>query len=202
MPLPRALIEHQMPGRLRLRIPSRRGDAAFFAAAEDRLRGAPGLRQVRANPWTGGVLVLHAGDVEAIAGFARAQELFDLAPPGASAPPAPRRRDGATAPMRAGSRPRPLNVAAGGFAGLALYQTARGQVLGNAVESLWHAYTARAVLGRPWVSLGLAGLGLYQLAAGRALGPATSLALYALSAQGMARRAAEPGPSGTGAGEA
>ena len=53
-----AYVFHRARGRLRLRIPQRRGDAAFFAGLEERLRSAPGIIGVSVNPVTASVLFL------------------------------------------------------------------------------------------------------------------------------------------------
>ena len=190
MPSPVAEVEHRIPGRTRLRLRDRRRDAGFFIALEAALREAPGVREVRADPRTGGVLLLHPdGEVEPVFDFARERGLFDLA--GGPARAVPRRARPAAAAVVVGVKvtPRALSVAAAGFAGLAVYQAARGNVLGNAVENLWHAYRAQVDLRRPWASAGFLAVGLYQAAAGAVLGPATSLLFYALTAWQMAELA-------------
>ncbi len=48
---------HLTPGRLRLRMPERRGDEAFARQVEQLLAPIPGVTQVHANPVTGSVLV-------------------------------------------------------------------------------------------------------------------------------------------------
>jgi hypothetical protein len=186
MPLPSAQVEHAIPGRLRLRIPERRGDPAFFTALEQRFGEAPWLRQVRTNWRTASVLLLHEGAAEDIAAFAKDAQLFAIEPTPPLAPRAPS--------TLAGRTPHPLWLAAAGFAGLGVYQAARGQIFGNAVESLWHAYALRRTWTRPRLALGLAGLGLYQLLAGRVLGSASSLLIYAANAHSMARRNGAAGP--------
>lgn len=59
--LPKAYISHKSPGRLRIRIPERRRDAAYFAAVRQRLSDWEGVEHVEVNPATAGVLVLHNG---------------------------------------------------------------------------------------------------------------------------------------------
>jgi hypothetical protein len=199
MPSPLAEVEHRIPGRTRLRLRDRRRDAGFFTTLEAALREAPGVREVRADPRTGGVLVLHPdGEADRVFDFARDRGLFELARPAGAVPQRPR-----PAAAIVAAPPRALSVAAAGFAGLAVYQAARGKVLGNAVESLWHAYGAQTGLRQPWLSAGLLAVGLYQASAGAVLGPATSLLIYALTARHMAEpgrgdgrtgRSRDPGP--------
>jgi hypothetical protein len=181
MALPSAPIEHQIPGRMRLRVPARRGDRAFFAMVEERLRAAPGVRRLHADPRTGGILILHDGDPGPALALAREQALFDATARAMAAAPPGRAR-------QARNLPDPLAVAALGFAGLGFYQAARGRTLGNAVESFWQAYGLRTMRAQPWLSVGISGLAVYQLGAGRILGPASSLFLYALHAWRMARQ--------------
>jgi hypothetical protein len=57
-PVP-AAIAHESPGRLRLKIPDRRRDYDFFAGLADEIMGFNGIDEVRANPLTAGVLILH-----------------------------------------------------------------------------------------------------------------------------------------------
>lgn len=73
-----AYLAHRMPGRARLRLPDRRGDAGFFAELAERLAECEGIARIEANPRTGSVLITHAGDLEAILGFGERQGLFAL----------------------------------------------------------------------------------------------------------------------------
>jgi len=181
--MPQAQIEHELPGRLRLRIPSRRGDRTFFEAAGQRIAAMPGVRSIHANPLTGSLLVGHGTSTDAIASFARERGLFDL--PSSETLPARREPVRRTPPA---GLPAPLSLAAAGLAGAGLYQAARGQVLGSASENLWNAYTAYAVQRKPWIAAALAGFGVVQAARGQGLGSAVSLFLYAINARRMAQR--------------
>ncbi len=51
------LISHRTPERLRIRIPCRKGDAAYFSSMEDVCRGIAGVRSAQANPLTGSLLL-------------------------------------------------------------------------------------------------------------------------------------------------
>jgi len=179
----KAFVEHELPGRLRLRIPSRRGDRPFFEATGKRVAELPGVRSVRANPLTGGLLIEHGSSRDAIAASARDHGLFDLSAFGA----VPVRREAATPRAPSTALPAPLSLAAVGLAGAGLYQLARGRVLGSASENLWNAYSAYAVLRKPWVAVALVGFGVVQAAAGQGLGSAVSLFLYAMNARRMAQ---------------
>lgn len=52
-----AWIVHQIAGRLRLRIPQRRKDVAFFNATVDFLQTLPGVTLAKANPATASLLI-------------------------------------------------------------------------------------------------------------------------------------------------
>ena len=58
--VPEARIVHRIAGRMRVRVPSRRGDPAYFATVEETLRSLNGVERVEADPLTGGILILHA----------------------------------------------------------------------------------------------------------------------------------------------
>ena len=180
MPLPLAELVHQLPGRLRLRVDSRRGDSAFFADMAKRVAGMAGVRAVRANPRTGSLLIEHDGAADALVRSASEQGVLRIAAP---APRAVR----TTVRSRRVIPVRPLSVAAVGLAGLGLYQAGRGRFLGSATENFWNAYGAYAQMNRKRIAATLAAFGLYQLANGRVLGSAASLLFYALSARDMTR---------------
>lgn len=57
-----AYIVHHTPGRVRLRIPGRRDDAAFFREVEERVQQCASVREVRSNPTTASILVRYTND--------------------------------------------------------------------------------------------------------------------------------------------
>jgi hypothetical protein len=59
---PLAVVVHQAPGRLRLRVPARRGDPAFLGQVGQALLATPGIRAVDVNPVTASLLVRFDGD--------------------------------------------------------------------------------------------------------------------------------------------
>ena len=170
-----ASVTHRLPGRTRLRIPARRGDAAFFERTIEQARALPSVRAARANPVTASLLLEHEGEIEPIA----AELGLGIAAP---LPPARRRRR----PIAPQS---PLELASVGFGTAAAVQLARGRFAGDsAVENLWNGLTAFRILKRPGLAAVLAGVGVVQLARGRVLNSALSLAFYAASARSLARR--------------
>jgi hypothetical protein len=52
-------ISHVSKGRLRLKIPSKKRDVTFFTDLQKALSTVPGLDQVRANPVSGSLLIVH-----------------------------------------------------------------------------------------------------------------------------------------------
>jgi hypothetical protein len=167
------MIEHAIPGRMRLRFCARRGETAFFARLAARLQAHPDVRRVIANPRTGSLLVLHAGNSREIAALAGIEV-----------------KDAADAPLPA-RRQSAAKLQSVTLAALALLQLARGRVLDGASQHLWHAVRARE-LNMPALALGLVGLGIAQGVRGRLLASAASLFMNAVMAQagrpGGARR--------------
>lgn len=181
MALPAAQLEHTIPGRMRLRVPSRRGDAGYFARVAERLQGQADIVMLRTNAVTGSVLILHRSRPEAIAALARKDGLFDLAPGSVGrAGRGPRLSRGKALPW--------LGGAAAVFGAVGMYQAVRGRLGSNAVETLWNAYNARSELKRPWLAALLAGMTAYNIAGRRVLPSAPSLLYFAATAWNYARR--------------
>ncbi|MBN1105287.1 MAG: hypothetical protein JXL84_17880 [Deltaproteobacteria bacterium] len=79
MRIPEAHLVHRSLERLRLRIPSRRGNAAFFSRVEEKLSSFPRMRRLEVNPATGSLLFLGKSvDLQAIARVAQKEGLFTL----------------------------------------------------------------------------------------------------------------------------
>ena len=169
-----AIIEHQLPGRLRLRIPTRRGDVSFFQRVVQALSECPEIEEVYATPLTGSILVRHSGSVQAITAAAAERKFFEVGD---------RPEKARQVPPASSS---PLDAAATGLAGLAVFQIARGQVIGHAAENFWNAYGAQRILGRNEIAAGFALFGVFQLLRGELLGSASSLFFYSLIARKLA----------------
>lgn len=143
-----AFVIHELPGRLRLRIPERRGDAVFFAELAERLTECPGVTSVESNLLTGSLLLFHAletGMLE-IARYSEQSALFRIEPSSATA--------AGTLSQRAvkgfDGLDRSLAAASGGLVdlqsgflllllGLALYQLRQGRILAPAISLFWEA---------------------------------------------------------------
>jgi hypothetical protein len=183
--LPAAYLEHHLPGRSRLRIPSRRGDKSFFSAVRGQLANCPGVQVLKLNPATGSVLIAHSGALAEVKSFASGRNLFDLHP--AEAEPEPPRFKSSGEGRKSGASLDTLPVAAAAFSGLSLYQAARSQYFGSAAESLWSSFQLGTFHGRPgWAAAYLA-IAALQASRGRVLGSASSLLFYALTAHFISR---------------
>jgi len=76
--IPEAMVSHSLPTRLRIQIPSKKRDAAYFAAAREGLSSCAGVTEVEVNPLVGSILVLYSGDIKTLAAQARVKGLFDV----------------------------------------------------------------------------------------------------------------------------
>ncbi|MCX8135154.1 MAG: hypothetical protein N3D18_14480, partial [Roseococcus sp.] len=85
---PAALLVHDGPGRLRLRLPALRGDAPRLATLALALAGLPGVVAAESAALTGSVLVLHRAESAGLLEAAEAAGLLRLAAeaPGAEGP--------------------------------------------------------------------------------------------------------------------
>ncbi len=78
--IPEAHVTHEIPGRMRIRVASRRGDQGFFSALRDRLAGLDGIESVETNSLTGSVLLCHRLDRGGLAALAAENALFAIQP--------------------------------------------------------------------------------------------------------------------------
>jgi hypothetical protein len=173
--IPVAHIEHQLPGRVRLRVPSKRGDVSYFERAVKELSRHPAVRELAASPLTGCITLLHSEPLQAIMDVAASLILFEM---GESKPSVK-----AGEAKRAERLRRGADLAghvAAGLTGMSLFQAARGNVVGNAVESFWLSFRAQDTLGRPDLAAVFAAAGVWQLLKGQLLGSATSLFFYSM----------------------
>jgi hypothetical protein len=197
MTVPTAFIEHLLPGRVRLKIPARRGDVPYFNSVAQGLASNGRVAAVRVNAKTASILVLHTGDLDSIASIAAAGGLFDIRPHEPALERNPSRQNPGNTNRRASKAFDPLAAMAVALSGLGVYQVARGQTLSNATESMWQAYGAHQTLKKPSVAYAFVLLGLLQLIRGRLLGPASSLFFHALTARHMSREKSAPAADST-----
>ncbi|PMS38789.1 hypothetical protein B0G57_102424 [Trinickia symbiotica] len=154
MPLDEAQLTHRIAGRLRIKLRSRRRDAAYFSDLSRRLAQCDGVTDVHASPLTGSILIRHTTTVDAIATYADRHGLFSLRPPRVSSeesaparahavmrrePAIARRKPGESHEERERAQARRLSAT---LAGLGTLQTVRGQIMAPAVTLFWYAYDA------------------------------------------------------------
>lgn len=77
---PSAYIRHQIPGRVRLKIPEKKGDLGYFAELAEGFAGYQTITRLELNPVSASVLICHelSDDFLNIAGFAQQKGLFSI----------------------------------------------------------------------------------------------------------------------------
>lgn len=143
--LPQASISHRTAGRLRIRIPSRRGEEAYFRQVSRQLARCPGIERIEANPVTASLLVVPAVDMETLMRFTETEGLFLLSETGS----APMTITETLAAGFGGLNQELRRLSAGtvdlgtlAFAALvtgAMIQWQKGHVLGPASTLFWYA---------------------------------------------------------------
>ncbi|AFM22949.1 HMA2 domain-containing protein [Desulfomonile tiedjei] len=78
---PVAHVCHTIPRRLRVRIPSKRGDSDYFAHVSEKLRALHGVEEVKAAPHTGSIVIIYDGELDELKRQAYKQGLFTLKRP-------------------------------------------------------------------------------------------------------------------------
>jgi hypothetical protein len=173
-------LEHAIPGRVRIRFRSRRGDVPFFKALVSHLGTLPAVEEVEANPRTGGVLIRHTLDEAA---FGKLAGEFGLdTSPRAAAPAGKRHKLNGS-----------VSIDTAALAALSMVQAIRGRGLASASEQLWQASQA-ARLDLPALAGPLLFAALVQVMRGRVLAPASSLMMFALILAGRRAAARAGGP--------
>jgi heavy-metal-associated domain-containing protein len=179
--IPVAHIQHQLPGRVRLRIPSKRGEVPFFEKVVQQLSKHPAIWELVASPVTGSITLQYSEPLQAIVTAAADLMLFEIS------------RVDSDAKTGESKRLERKDTGAGlagslvaGLSGLSLYQVVQGNVVGSAVESFWLSFGARSILGRPDLAAAFAAAGVWQLLKGRLFGSASSMFFYAMVVRQMA----------------
>jgi hypothetical protein len=173
--IPVAHVEHQLPGRVRLRVPSKRGDVSYFERAVKELSRHSAVWELAASPLIGSITLQYSEPLQAIMEAAANLALFETVEP----KPGVKTRQ----PRQADRLSRDASLAghvAAGLTGLSLYQAAHGYVVGNAVESFWLSFSAQKIIGRPDLALMFAAFGAWQILRGQLLGSASSLFFYSM----------------------
>lgn len=74
--LPEARITHTTSGRLRIKIPSKKGNTSYFKSLKGRFSDWGKVQKAETNAVTAGVLLLHDADIKDISKFAEENRLF------------------------------------------------------------------------------------------------------------------------------
>ncbi|MCX7102819.1 MAG: hypothetical protein NTX38_15390 [Methylobacter sp.] len=150
---PGAYIKHQLPGRVRLKIPQKRGDFDYFERLAELFSDCPGITQLQFNPPAASLLICHGAETQFlhIAEFAHTNGLFTLIDPPEeiiTIPHLPLARltaDGLgnmdellMGFSRGRLDSRTLLIMA--LIGLAVRQGSRGNIMGAASSLIWYAF--------------------------------------------------------------
>jgi hypothetical protein len=152
MTLPAAEIVHDMQGRMRFRIPSRKRDEGYFASLEQHFGSCDMVEAVEVQPLTGSLLLVHHGSAHDLVEYAQAHNLFTLKesvhmqkPVSSTLQKAFQHADDWLQNRTEGSYD-VKEVALVGLLAVAGIQMLRGQFLGPASNFVW--YVAGLVAGR------------------------------------------------------
>jgi hypothetical protein len=125
--LPIAKVVHTMPGRARLRIAGRRGDAVFFASLATGLSSIGGVQRVEVRPLTGSILIQHGPPLARIGAAAQEARLFIV------------ENAHLESPKSSSVTIDPKMVVGLGLGVLTLWQLAEGRILPPAMTLGWYA---------------------------------------------------------------
>lgn len=152
--LPEAHIAHLIRGRGRIRVPSKKGDTAYFRALGETFSKVPGIERVEVNPLTGSVFFRYPEDldpvridVQGVAEYAELYGLFRLRMPDAGGSTVTRGVTRAVADIDGrvkrftGGEMDLEALAFVGLVGLAVAQAGKGAVMVPAISALWYATT-------------------------------------------------------------
>ena len=151
---PSAYIKHQLPGRVRLKVPQKKGDFGYFDHIAELFSNCPGITQLQLNPPAASILICHGSETQflTIAGFAQANGLFTIT----------------EQPEEAFAMPfLPIPTL-----------TSKGL---NRVDKSLMDFSQGLLDGRSLLILALIGLAVRQMTKGHIMGPASTLLWYAFS---------------------
>lgn len=153
--LPEAHITHASKGRVRIKLPSRKGDHVFFADLKSKLPDlleTPGIQRIEMNPATGSILVIHQldlkkSDISLVSQFLEQKGFFKLGTNNTPGTPVSQN----IARTFKGMNKKITDFTSGevdlqslvmmGLLGLGLYQFSRGQFMIPAISAFWYAAT-------------------------------------------------------------
>lgn len=149
--LPTGYIAHRVGDRVRLRIPERKGDTAYFMRVERDLAACERVVYVEANPLTASILLRYNGSNDDLRRDVISRDLFDIEEQPPPVDPvltvAAERIDQLDRFLQRSSNGSfdLLEVAFVGLIGASIIQVLRGQALGPASTLLAHAFAILAL---------------------------------------------------------
>lgn len=135
-----AVIVHQIPGRMRLRIPAMRGDSGYFSALSDKLENIEGVAMVKVNPASASIVLGYAGEAQMLLEKMRELELDPRIEEHVGDAP----RHSGIQPVRliSGRDINPMFMLGTALTVVGLVQTFRGQIVVPSVTVFWYALEA------------------------------------------------------------
>lgn len=144
-----AYVIHSVPGRARIRVPLKIGDAGYFAYVHAGLSKLKGVSDVRVNHITGSILLTHNDiTLKQIQKYAGDEQLFSVVPPSEHKPTVvvvdrvaaqfgalDQRLRGIT-----GNSVDTRTIMLAGMIAMAIIQIQKRQVMVPAVSLVWYAY--------------------------------------------------------------
>lgn len=136
----RAVLAHQLAGRVRLSVASRRGDALYFEQLAERFAATEDVRQVKVNPVTGTMLLEFDGEFGDVMRRAGAGDLLAID----AALPGPARRAmpelfARPVSLVSGRAINPMFMAGFAFAVMGVAQALRGRIAVPAATAFWYS---------------------------------------------------------------
>jgi hypothetical protein len=151
-----AVIAHRIPGRVRLVIRERRGDADYFADLSDRLTRFPSVQNSRVNAATGSIALEFTGSMEDILRQAEEEDLLAVIE-GVKADASrqlPSRLMMAPINLVSGREINRMFMVGSLLVVVGVIQTLRGELFPPAFSVFWAASEAFRLAERPRASVG------------------------------------------------
>ena len=149
-----AYILHRLPGRVRLKIPDRMGDPAYFAELEKQLPAYTKFKKIQANPETGSLLLTDGKiDLDDLSDYAKENDLFVVSEAPAPAKPlsdnfmAPITGANAALKTRTAGRLDLAEIAFLAMMGFGIFRLIRGKLSAPPwYTAFWYAYGISKIL--------------------------------------------------------
>jgi hypothetical protein len=141
----KAVIVHQIPGRIRIRIPEKRGDSAYFLELSEKLAGIDNVQNVKTNAATGSVVIEFSSSLDTVIEKLRLLDLdVDMQQSLPEKQPVSMPRDRVMKPLNivSGREINSMFMMGSLLTVIGLAQTFRGKILAPALTAFWYAMEA------------------------------------------------------------